>query len=354
MATSGRDSRIRSSLVGFREKHAIPALGAAVVDGDGIVDLDVLGVRARGGDDPVAPDDRWHIGSCGKSFTAALYARLVERGDAAWGALLPDLFPDLAGRIDPGWQAVTIDDVFVSQAGLQANLGRHEMVAALRDARPLRTQRTEAVAAALAGPPRRPGRFLYSNLGYIVIGATIERITNLPFEAALTAHVLEPLCITSGGFGPPPLLWGHGGRILALGALGLFDLGRGAPADPARVESDNPAVLAPAGRLHLTLEDWARFQRVFLTEGGGFLSPETIRRLLTPAPGRGYRQAMGWAPARGLGNASLGQQGSNTFWVATAVIDRAGERTAMVVCNEGRARLLKQTPALAVRLLSAA
>ncbi len=347
---SSRD-QLRSHLVEFRERHSIPALGAALVTRDGLAGMDIVGVRIRGGGDPVVRDDRWHIGSCGKSITAALWARLVERGDAEWGARLPDLFPDLATAIDPGWRTVTIYDVCVSEGGLPANLGRAEMAAAFRDTRPLREQRTTTTAAALARPPRRPGRFFYSNLGYIVIGAAIERITDLPFESALTTHVLEPLEIRSGGFGPPPLLWGHGGRMLQLGPLGLVDLGRGSPADPCNVESDNPAVMGPAGRLHLTLEDWARFQRVFLTHGDGFLLPATVERLLTPATGRGDRQALGWAPARGS-DVSFGQQGSNTFWVATALIDRGRERTAMVVCNEGRARLIKHSPGLAVRLLA--
>jgi CubicO group peptidase (beta-lactamase class C family) len=285
-------------------------------------------------------------------MAAALYARLVERGDAEWGAHLPALFSDLAGVIDPGWSAITIDDLFVSQAGLPPNLGRAEMRAAWRDTRPIVDQRTEVAASALAGPPRRPGRFVYSNLGYIVIGAAIERITGGPFESALTTHVLEPLGITSAGFGPPPDLWGHGGRMLALGPLGLFDLGRGAPADPGRAESDNPAVMSPAGRLHLTLPDWGRFQRVFIGQADGFLRPKAIERLLTPAAGRGYRHALGWAPVRGMPEASFGQQGSNTYWVATALIDRDRSRTALLVCNEGRARLLKETPKWAVRLLS--
>lgn len=343
--------RLRSHLIEFQEQHSIPALGGAIVTRDGELELDVVGVRIRGGDDPVQRDDRWHIGSCGKSITAALYARLVERGEARWGARLPELFPDLAGALHTGWNAITIDDVFVSQAGLPANLTRSEMLAAFSDQRPLREQRTDVATAALSRAPRRPGRFLYSNLGYILIGAAIERITDLPFEVALTSHVLEPLGITSGGSGPPSQVWGHGGRMLALGPLGFVDLGRGGPADPASVRSDNPAVMSPAGRLHLTLEDWARFQLVFLTQGGDFLRPETVERLLTTAPGRGQRQALGWAPVRGVAGVSWGQQGSNTFWVATALIDTARERTAMLVCNEGRARVLTQSPKLAIKLL---
>jgi CubicO group peptidase (beta-lactamase class C family) len=343
---------LSSHLAEFRSKHSVPAIGAAIVRRDGRVELDVVGVRVRGGDEPVEVDDRWHIGSCGKSITAALYARLVERGDARWGAPLPDLFPDLATSIDPGWSSITIDDLFVSQAGLPANLSRAEMTAAFRDTRPVREQRTHVAATALARAPRRPGRFLYSNLGYIVIGAAIERITEGPFESALRADVLEPLGIASGGFGPPGEAWGHAGRMVALGPLGLVDLGRGGPASPTSVESDNPPVMSPAGRLHLSLADWARLQRVFLDRGDAFLRPETVERLLTPAPGRGYRQAHGWAPAPGLDGISYGQVGSNTFWVAAAVIDASRERNAMVACNDGRARLLRHVPKLAARLLS--
>jgi D-alanyl-D-alanine carboxypeptidase len=350
--TTSSKTRLRRLLAEFRSANAITAIGAGVVAHDGHVELDVVGERIRGGGDPVALEDRWHLGSCGKSVAAALYARLVERGDAEWGARVRDLFPDLAEDLDPGWSAVTIDDVFVSQAGLPANLTRSDMLTAWRDVRPIREQRTEVASRALARPPRRPGRFRYSNLGYVVIGAAIERITDLSFESALTVHVLEPLGITSGGFGPPPELWGHGGRMLALGPLGIVDLGRGRPADPEVARSDNPPVLSPAGRLHLTLEDWARFHRVFLRGGGELLRPETVERLLTPAPGTGQRHALGWAPVRGAAEASFGQQGSNTYWVATALIDRARERTAMVVCNEGRARLLRRTPKLALQLLA--
>lgn len=350
MSRSG--TGLRPYLEGFRDKHGIPALGAGIVGREGLQELDVIGERIRGGGEPARPEDRWHIGSCGKSMTAALYARLVERGEAQWGASLADLFAPLDIPIDPGWGRIAIDDVFVSRAGLPANLTKAEMVGAGKDPRPLPDQRAEVAAEALARPPHQPGRFRYSNLGYILIGAAIERITGMPYESALRTHIFAPLGIASGGFGPPPELWGHEARVLALGALGLVRLGRGNPADPSRVESDNPAVMSPAGRMHLTLEDWAKFHRLFLTDGGGYLRPPTIERILTPAAGKGQRQALGWAPVRGKVDASFGQQGSNLNWVATAIIDGARERTAMVVCNDGRLSLLRATARLALRLLS--
>lgn len=345
-------NRLRSQLQEFRERHDVPALGAGIVHRDGHLDIQVIGERVRGGGDPAQLGDRWHLGSCGKSITAALYARLVERGDAEWDAPLSTLFPDLGDSVDPGWDGITIEDVFVCQAGLPANLTKAELLAAWKDARPPREQRTSTAVKALARPPHRPGRFLYSNLGYTLIGAAIERITDVPYESALTTHVLAPLGITSGGFGPPPGIWGHGGRALALGPLGLVDLGREGPADPAQAQSDNPAVTTPAGRLHLSLEHWATFQRVFLNDGGDFLRPTTIERLLTPAAGRGRRMSPGWARMAGRADASFGQQGSNLRWSAVAVIDKARQRTAIVVCNDGRVRMLRKTPGLAIKLLS--
>jgi D-alanyl-D-alanine carboxypeptidase len=318
-----------SELTAFRDRYGIPAVAAAVVTSDGDVDLDLVGARVRGGD-PVGARDAWHIGSCGKAMTAALYARLVEQGEAEWGVPVARLFPDL--ETHPGWETVTIDGVFVGEGGLQPDLDRTALRAAYADTRPLAVQRTEVTAEALAEAPHRPGRFRYSNLGYIVIGAAIERITGVPYEQALRIHVLEPLGITSAGFGAPPAIRGHRA---------------GTPAPPDDPRADNPPVMSPAGRLHLNLHDWARFQQVFISEGGGFLEPATIERLLTPATA----QSPGWAPARRLAHVSMGQQGSNTFWVATALIDRSREHTAMVVCNDGRRRLLAGTAKLAARLL---
>lgn len=62
---------------------------------------------------------------------------------------------------------------------------------------------------------------------------------------------------------------------------------------------------------------------------------------------------MGWASAL-YQNASHGMQGSNTFWVATAIIDAAYQGAAMVVANDGRTRLLSQSARLATRILAEA
>jgi len=229
-----------------------------------------------------------------------------------------------------------------------SNLSRSESLSSYEDPSAGPEQRTTAAMCALSQPPKRRGTFRYSNVGYIVAGAAIDRITKMPFEEALRTHLLQPLGITSAGVGPPPDIWGHRARF-HMGGLGF---GKGSPAPPESIRSDNPPVLTPAGRLHLTMTDWAKFQTLFLNHGGHFLRPGTIEHLLALPAGKGNGMAMGWAPTTHLDSASYGMQGSNTMWVATAIIDTDFERTAMVITNDGRSRLLKRTAQLATQILT--
>lgn len=334
-----------------RRACGAPAMGAALVAADGAARVATDGVRVRGRDAPVTDADPWHIGSCTKAMTALLYARFVEAGRAAWGTPLPDLFPDLA--VAPGWEAVTIDDLLVHRGGVRPNLSVRAMRDDAADVRPVRVRRSDAAAAALAGPPDRPGRVRYSNLGYMVAGAAIERIADASWEDALDAEVLAPLGIAGAGVGAPPgdAPWGH--RALVGGRW------RGPAADPSRPEvADNPPVMGPAGRVHLPLAEWARFVAQFLDGGATLVGEASVARLLARPDGPGQPQAMGWVHAdaraeRLLGTAvSLGQQGSNRRWVATALLSPDRRRAALAVANDGRSRALTATARLAAGVLA--
>jgi CubicO group peptidase (beta-lactamase class C family) len=335
---------VHSRVTQARARLRVPALGAGVVDSDGRLELHVAGPRRRGHDDPATDADRWHIGSCGKSMTAALYARLVEAGRARWAAPLTDLFGDV--RAHRAWASVTMDDLLLHRSGAPATIAGRRLLAYARDTRPPAEQRTQLATEILAAAPVGVGRFRYSNVGYALAGAAIERIVGEPFESALHTYLLAPLGIATAGFGPPPDLLGHRGRL----RVGSLILGRGPAVDRDDMDADNPAVIAPAGRLHLTIADWSRFQRLFLAGSDlGLLRPESIDKLLTVEPGDRY--AMGWAPAQGLGIASFGQQGSNTYWVATALLRQDRRRSAMVVVNDGRTTMFTHTARLAAQLL---
>ena len=275
----------------------------------------------------VALSDTWHLGSNTKAMTAALFARLVEQGRTGWGATLPELFLDL--RADPAFAAVTIEDVMRHRAAIldQAVMPGWMLLAwAGGDVRALRSQLAEA---ALGVPPTgAPGAFSYGNANYILAGAAIERITGLPWEEAIRREVFEPLGMASAGFGPPT---GDQPRGHRAGTAGLQ------PMDPAVPGSDNPAAMGPAGTVHASLEDYARFVRVFLTGGGGWLSPESIARLTAPVADASGAYALGWGvlppqPWTG-GGPGLVHDGSNTMWLARAAMAPARRAAAICVSN---------------------
>lgn len=156
------------------------------------------------------------------------------------------------------------------------------------------------------------------------------------------------LGVTSAGFGPPPEILGHRARL----QLGPVGIGRGRPASPNRPGSDNPEVYTPAGRLHLSLPDWATILRgLFLEIPDRLLSDASVDRLFrVPEAGA---MAMGWVAApEQLPAAGCAMQGSNTRWVATALIDTDRRRAVLLVANDGRTRSLTVSAHAAHDLLS--
>lgn len=196
-----------------------------------------------GAPDRVGRGDRWHIGSSAKAMTAPLYARLVEAGAARWDMAIPSLFRGLT--LDPTWSAITIDDLLSHTGGVadRAVMRLEFMAAARADSRPLSIQRTELARLILEKPPAgTPGEMVYSNVGYAIAGAAIERLTNLAWEDAMHAFVFKPLGMASAGFGAPTGEYPRGHRRVPpqfvtltpadVGVMGITQRSRGRPVAP--------------------------------------------------------------------------------------------------------------------------
>jgi len=242
---------------------------------------------------------------------------------------LAEAFPDLT--IDAGWDGATLDDFMTHTAGLkdEAVMGMAWLMTARADPQSLPAQRRAIVEKALAAPPSGARRaFVYGNANYVLVGAAIEAVTGGSWEEAMQAEVFGPLGLTSAGFGAPAgsdNAWGH--RRMGETAVSM---------DPVDPGSDNPLALGPSGTVHMTAADYARFLQLFLTEGGGWLKPETVRRLVTPGEGRNY--AYGWIvlpPQPWAKGPVIAHEGSNTLWHAIALVDPAGGRAVFGLSNDG-------------------
>lgn len=352
LGTGGRAWAAETLTLRARNKHGVPGLGAMVVTPEGFDLFEVAGVRQAGGTVAVTKQDLWHLGSNGKAMTAALYARLVEAGKTKWGATLGELFAGL--KLDPAWAGVTIEELFSHTAGVADGtlIGPVWLISAQTDKRPITEQRAEAARTVLSQKPGgKRGSFAYANTNYILAGAAMERLMGLSWEELMRAHVFGPLDMASAGFGTPKgpnAPSGHRAAWMGMGGL-----------QPVPVEdfADNPPALGPAGTMHMTLEDYAKFLRVFFAGyAGGFLTAGSIARLTKPAEGGDRSYALGWVTFKMRGWAkgpALAHEGSNTMWYAFMGLGPLRQRAIVTVCNAQQGGGEKATQELGIELIKA-
>ncbi|TVR61356.1 MAG: class A beta-lactamase-related serine hydrolase, partial [Gemmatimonadales bacterium] len=236
-----------------------PAAGVLMLEA-GVVRFAVAGERILGGGDAVERGDRWHLGSNGKAMTAVLAGRLVEQEILGWETPLGDL----EGRgLDgiPEWAAhATLLQLLSHTSGMPANLPPADAMAMLgpdreRDARADRLHFARRILEGEAGGA--PGAFLYSNVGYVMAAILMEAVSHRSWEELMDAEVFVPLGLSSAGMGPPGV---HGSRDSPTEPWGHLGGAAGAllPIPPSGL-ADNPPAMGPAGRIHMTLEDYGTF-----------------------------------------------------------------------------------------------
>ena len=336
VAVSGRSQvatraggSLDARLAALCETAKLPAVAGAMFTSAQVVQQSAVGVRRLGSDAAVTPRDRWHIGSITKSFTATLVARFVERGDLKWTQTLGELLGAAGAR---AYAPVTIEHLLSHRSGLPANLTAAMTLTLRESTAPVTAQRQQAVDALLASTPASaPGeRYLYSNAGYILMGAVLEARAGRAWEDILQAEILSPIGLSSAGFGPP-------------GAAGTLTEPRGhrrradsslLPVEPGVLFADNPPLLGPAGRLHMTIADLARWGQEHLRgeRGADGLVKAATFQYLHRAPGGGD-YALGWALRSIGGQRAIWHNGSNTLWYAAVAFDPVADRGAALVTN---------------------
>ena len=308
----------------IRRGADLAALGAAIVDSEGLRAIGVHGDRQYDGDHPVTVDDPWHLGSDTKAMTATLVALMVEEGSFAWETLVTEAWPDA----HEGWAGVTAEDLLQHRGGATGSIpGEHPDLWADLAANPVSRTSREAFSAALTAlePDATVGEFTYSNAGYILVGAMLEAVEDRAWEDLITDKLFTPLGMTRCAFGAPEgdVPWGH--------TPGTFEP---QPVEPGPL-ADNPPGLGPAGTVHCPLEDWGRFASAHLGRGSGenpLLSPASYARMHDANGDYGH----GWiVTTESWANGTLlSHAGSNTLWLAYAHIAPNLDRAYLIVTNQ--------------------
>lgn len=317
------------ALEAIRTTHDLPALAVIVLKDGKIVDRGAVGVRKEGEKTPVTMADQFHIGSCTKSMTATLAGIFIDEGKLRWDTTIAEVFPELKGKMHADYEAVTVEQLLQNRGGLSTSPPASAWQRAWQEKGTVTEQRRDFITAALAEKPQaRPGsEMIYSNQGYTIVGAMLEKIERKPWEEIITAKLFKPLQMKSAGFGFPGKKdkieqpWGH--------------TRSGTTNKPA--QSDNPPAIGPAGRVYCSLDDFAKYAQLHLGNASApkLLKPETLKRLHTPPAGGEY--AAGWIlfDRPWAGGKALMHNGSNTLWFAVMWLAPDKQFAVLSVTNVG-------------------
>ena len=317
LAAEPRD--ISAAIEIVRAKYKLPACASAVVEGGRIIAIGATGVRRADRDERVTTADVWHIGSCTKSMTAALVGMLVDSGKLRWDTPVPDALPGVP--CDPGWRGVTIEHLVTQRSGI-APMSRGEWRTLDAGKGSASDQRATFARALLAkAPAQPPGKFAYSNSGYGLLGAILERASGTSFEELLRKHIFTPLQLTTAGFGAPATPgkidqpWGHYRKDDRLSPV------------PPSPENQFPPALAPAASVHMSLADFARYVAWISTGEPRLVKPETFAHLQTPPAGSSYAGGLWKTELPGIGGEAVSHCGHMGGFFA---VFHAGHRRACV------------------------
>jgi CubicO group peptidase (beta-lactamase class C family) len=289
---------------------------------------------------------KFPIASLGKMFTAVAVAQLAQQHRLAFtdtiGTHLAGFPPEIAGR-------VTVHQLLTHTAGMGD--------AALRG--PSDRSRPPHTLAGLLGrivkaPLQfQPGsRFSYSNDGFIVLGAIIERLTRQRYADYLRKHVFAPagMAATDIGIYKPSQVPG-----MAHGYMLVGKDGRPVPSGPgqgsttpsgALRENDEVQVGNPSGGAWSTVGDLLSFAQALT--GHRLLSPAMTDTVLagkvaTNRPGPGQdRYAYGFADQQINGVRIVGHNGGTPGYEAQ--LDIYSDRGYVVVMLTNQDQVL--TPVL--------
>jgi len=344
----------------FHEEHKLVGLCAAVVRGQQDIEIGAAGARRAGIGERVTTADQWHIGSNAKVITAFLCARQVELGKLDWNTSLSDVMGDIVASATPETQEVTLIDLLAHRSGVRDRGFLSWIRQARQDSRSPSAQRLQLAKRLLtrAKWPAVSDTAHYSNFGYCLAAVMLERATRTSWEEMVRAEVFSPLGMNAAGFGAP----GADGSDQPWGHSGFF---RAAPKYPALRSSDFPPAMNPAGGIHLSMHDWARFARLFFENNAAddIVSSQGIVRLTTPLSTlkdirtsfRPSPYSLGWivlAPETNNGEV-LVHAGSNMNFFASIRIDRQRNLAIMIATNTGMFRAFKPVGKLQELLVAA-
>jgi CubicO group peptidase (beta-lactamase class C family) len=366
---------LRELIEPIRAKSMIPCMAAIVLKDGKVMGEGISGVRKAGGLQTATMGDLFALGSGTKAITATLMAVLVEEGKLNWTTKVGEVFDKKVEGMDSSWKTVTLEQllrnragapmIMTNRTGIPTNLNSLKLIWPLirEKGNPIE-QRMGLVQSVITQTPEktRYSNFDVLDTGYTIAGAMAEIMARQTWEKLIQEKVFLPMGIASGGFGIPA-------------KAGNEDPLQGHQQDGtpgAWLLATIPPALGPAGTVHMTMRDWAKFVMAHLR--GDTKNPkrecmlikaESSDKLHTPIKEKLHtpfgEYAMGWGVemrewAKGPGESADGlvlrQIGVNTIWDCGAWLAPERDFAVLIATNQSGNEVYRGTYEL-LKLLTA-
>jgi CubicO group peptidase (beta-lactamase class C family) len=268
-------ARVDEYVKAEQQKQRIPGISLAVIKDGQIVLAKGYGLANVEHQVPVKPETIFQSGSVGKQFTAMAVMMLVEEGKINLEDKISKYFSDAPAA----WQNITVRHLLTHTAGttdyprdfdFRRDYSEDELL-----------KRAEAIPLAF-----QPGeKWSYSNLGYVLLGILIHKVSGKFYGDFLQEHVFRPLGMSTA-------------RIIS-----EEDIVPNRAAGYALVKGElkNQQWVSPTlnttadGALYLTVYDMAKWDAALYTEK--LLKKSSLEQMWTPVKlndGKTQSYGFGW------------------------------------------------------------
>jgi CubicO group peptidase (beta-lactamase class C family) len=143
----------------------------------------------------VAPDRDtvFALASISKVFTGALLADTVLRGRIRLNDPIGPFLPPRLTASSDALNRITFLDLATHTSGLPTGVPRKQPTAGAAPRGPMTLREMYAFLATFRMPPHKKPRFRYSNLGFALLGHTLELVNHQSYEAMLQERICGPL-----------------------------------------------------------------------------------------------------------------------------------------------------------------
>jgi len=224
--------------------------GAVLVAKDGAtIASKAAGVANKATGAPISLSTKFNLGSLNKMFTAVAIAQLAQAGRLSFDAPISKYLPDYPNKEIA--DKVTIHQLLTHTSGMgmywnEKFMAQREKMVTVAAHLPL------FASDPLLFPPGE--KFQYSNSGYMVLGAIIEKLSGQDYYSYVQEHVYKPAGMTETGFYEP----GKETPNLAIGYSRMSPDGK--KMEEARDNTDMREVKGgPAGGGYSTVGDLVKF-----------------------------------------------------------------------------------------------